>query len=385
MTKLGIYGSTGSIGTQALGVVEDMGEEISVEVLVAKASLATLLDQVKGVRPPYVALVDDSLYVELKGQLPRGTVAISSSEAVAMAGELDISLNAITGFAGLQVTRSSLLGGKRLALANKESIIAAGDLVRDWMRSSQAELIPVDSEHSAIFQCLGADGATKDRVHRLLLTASGGPFRTLSSAALEAVTKEDALKHPTWAMGDKITIDSSTLVNKGLEVIEAHYLFDVPYSSIEVVVHPQSVVHSMVSFKDGTVLAQLSQPDMRLPISLALSYPARSVVAYGSLDFSKSFSLTFEPPDVERFPALGIAFEAGIRGGAAPCWFNAANEVFVQAFLDGRISWKSISQLLAISMNRFLPLVVNDIDEVIQVDAAARALSREILKEHIEA
>lgn len=384
MTKLGIYGSTGSIGTQALDVVSEM-DEVSVEVLLAKSSLATLLDQVRTFRPPYVALVDDSLYVELKEQLPPGTVAISSSEAISMAEELDISLNAITGFAGLQVTRLSLLGGKRLALANKESIIAAGDLVRAWARASQAELIPVDSEHSAIFQCLGANAATQDRVHRLLLTASGGPFRTLSSAELDMVTREDALKHPTWSMGDKITIDSSTLVNKGLEVIEAHFLFDVPYSSIEVVVHPQSVVHSMVSFTDGTVLAQLSQPDMRLPISLALSYPARSTVAYGSLDFSQSFSLTFEAPDLERFPALRTAFETGIQGGAAPCWFNASNEVFVEAFLDSRISWKSISQLLAISMDRFLPLVVNDIDEVIQVDAAARALSREILKEHVEA
>jgi 1-deoxy-D-xylulose-5-phosphate reductoisomerase len=372
MQRIALFGSTGSIGEQTVQVVTDAPERYRIDMLVARRSVEALVAQAQRLRPRFVSLVDDSLIPALDARLPSGTTAISFEESLARIAEVDIVLNAVMGFAGLPVTRAALLAGCRLALANKESLIASGELVDEWRRHGAGEIIPVDSEHSAIFQCLGGNGTNGRGVDSLILTASGGPFRTWSAESLEAATVEDALAHPTWKMGRKITVDSSTLVNKGLEVIEAHFLFGVDYDDIEVVVHPQSIVHSMVRFTDGSVLAQLSEPDMRLPIAVALAYPERSATPFGSLRFSDALSLTFEAPRTEVFRGLGVAFLAGRLGGSAPCWFNATNEVLVDAFLEGIISWGAIGELLDDSLEAFVPYAMTSIEDVLEVDRLAR-------------
>ena len=289
------------------------------------------------------------------------------------------------GFAGLGVTLAALGSGTRLALANKESLIAAGPVVRRVRSQPGAgELVQVDSEHCAVHQSLRAQhpgGLGGDWVSRIVLTASGGPFRGRSKAELADVTVEDALAHPTWSMGPKITIDSSTLMNKGLEVIEAHELFDVGYDQIEVVVHPQSIVHSMAEFTDGTTMAQLSLPDMRLPIAYALAYPERVGTAFGRIDWAELGRLDFEPPDHEAFPCLGLAYEAGRLGETAPAWLNAANEVAVAAFLEGRISWISIPDVLTEVLSRHDGGTASSVDAVIAADLAARAMARSVIAE----
>jgi 1-deoxy-D-xylulose-5-phosphate reductoisomerase len=285
-------------------------------------------------------------------------------------------LNAVVGFAGLEVTLAAIAAGRRLALANKESLIAAGPVVRAAMEASGAELVPVDSEHSAIHQCLRAGDARRE-VKRLLLTASGGPFRGRSRDQLATVSVAEALAHPTWSMGPKITVDSSTLVNKGLEVIEAHELFDVPYGDIDVVVHPQSIVHSMVEFRDGSTIAQLSLPDMRLPVSYALGFPDRHEVPYGAIDWSVAGRLDFEPPDHDAFPCLGLAYAAGRMGETAPAWFSAANEVAVEAFLADRIAWLGIAAILEAVLSRHDGGKARTVDDVIEADRTARRLAQE--------
>jgi 1-deoxy-D-xylulose-5-phosphate reductoisomerase len=288
----------------------------------------------------------------------------------------------------LPVTLATLEAGKRLALANKESLIAAGPVVQRARRTPGAELIPVDSEHCAIHQCLRAND-NRDRVERVILTASGGPFRGRSKAELESVTIDDALAHPTWAMGPKITVDSSTLMNKGLEVIEAHELFGAPagetgfgvtFEQIEVVVHPQSVVHSMVEFTDAATIAQLSLPDMRLPIGYALAHPDRATSPFGRIDWSALGRLDFEPPDLEAFPCLGLAYEAGRRGETAPAWLNAANEVAVAAFLSGRIPWKSIPEVLTEALTRHDGGQADSVDAVIDADHRARQIAEQLVE-----
>jgi len=288
-------------------------------------------------------------------------------------------LNAVVGFAGLGVTLAALGAGRRLALANKESLVAAGPVVRGVLRTPGAELVPVDSEHSALHQCLRS-GRSTEEVARLLLTASGGPFRGRSRESLRDVGVAEALAHPTWSMGPKITVDSSTLMNKGLEVIEAYELFDVPLDRIDVVVHPSSIVHSMVEFVDGSTIAQLSRPDMRLPVAYALRLPDRAAPPYGRIDWSTPLHLDFEPPDHAAFPCLGLAYSAARIGGTAPAWLNAANEVVVEAFLAGRLDWIEISEVLQASLARHDGSAASTVDDVVGADERARAVTAELLR-----
>jgi len=294
------------------------------------------------------------------------------------ASEPDLVLNAVVGFAGVGGTLWALERGVTLALANKESLVAAGDLAIAAWKRGEGLLLPVDSEHSAILQCL--EGRAVDTIHSLVLTASGGPFRNRSLTDLESVSVREALAHPTWSMGPKVTIDSATLANKGLELIEAHHLFEVPYGMIDIVVHPTSVVHGLVRFRDGAALAHVGHPDMRVPISYALTYPERRATPVPSLDLTKPLSLEFEPPDSERFPLLSLAREAGERGGTYPCAFNAANEVAVAAFLDERIGFLEIAPLVADALDRVDGgSGVNDLPELVEADAAARRLAEGML------
>ena len=287
-------------------------------------------------------------------------------------------VNGVVGFAGLPVTLAALHGGRRLALANKESLIAAGPVVQAARRTPGAEIVPVDSEHCAVHQCLR--GNPLERVARIILTASGGPFRGRGAGELAAVTVDDALAHPTWSMGPKITVDSSTLMNKGLEVIEANELFGVGYDRIEVVVHPQSVVHSMVEYTDGATLAQLSMPDMRLPIGYALAYPDRGIAPWGPLDWATLGRLEFEPPDVANFPCLGLAYAAGRAGGDVPATLNAANEVAVAAFLDGLISWLAIAEVIQETLDGHNGGSLATVDDVVEADRRARERARRAVR-----
>jgi 1-deoxy-D-xylulose-5-phosphate reductoisomerase len=386
-----IVGSTGSIGGQALDVISAAGDEFSVVALGANRSVAELVRQTAEFDPQVVAIGDVALVAELAAAVPHHVEVRAGADGLASLGELgDVVLNAVVGFAGLEVTVRALASGRRLALANKESLVAGAPVVQVARSSAGAEIIPVDSEHCAIHQCLGerrqaalapvagaACPAAPSDVARLILTASGGPFRGRTAEELASVTVDDALAHPTWQMGPKITIDSSTLMNKGLEVIEAHELFGVDYDRIEVVVHPQSVVHSMVEFCDGATIAQLSQPDMRLPIAYALAFPERFGAAYGRIDWRAIGHLDFSSPDPGSFPCLGLALEAGRAGGSAPAWLNAANEVAVEAFLAGRISWPGIAAVVAETLAAHEPTTLIEVDDVLAADAAARALATE--------
>jgi 1-deoxy-D-xylulose-5-phosphate reductoisomerase len=378
-TTVSVVGSTGSIGTQALDVVAAEGDRYEVVALGAATSVDLLAEQAHAVRPKVVAIADASRAAELEDRVPPGTEVRAGAEALAsLAGLADVVVNGVVGFAGLGVTVEALRAGRRLALANKESLIAGGPVVQAVRGTPGAEIVPVDSEHCALHQCLRAGG--QDEVRRLVLTASGGPFRGRTRDDLAGITVEQALAHPTWSMGPKITVDSSTLMNKGLEVIEAHELFGVGYDDIDVVVHPQSIVHSMVTFTDGATIAQLSNPDMRLPIAYALAYPARSGVAFGALDWAEVGRLDFEAPDVATFRPLALAFEAGRAGGSAPAWLNAANEVAVAAFLDGNLDWLGIAEVLEEALHRHDGTVLVDVDSVIDVDRRAREVARQIVE-----
>jgi 1-deoxy-D-xylulose-5-phosphate reductoisomerase len=377
---LALLGSTGSIGTQTLDVVRAEPDLAEVVALAAASSVDLLAEQAHEFRPKVVAILDESKRDALADAVPPGTEVLAGPSSLEhLARSADVVANAVVGFAGLRVTLAALQAGKRLALANKESLIAGGPVVRAARQTPGAELVPVDSEHCAVHQCLRGSGDPAREVARIVLTASGGPFRGRSRAELTDVTVDDALAHPTWSMGRKITVDSSTLMNKGLEVIEAHELFDVPYDRIDVVVHPQSIVHSMVEFTDGATLAQLSQPDMRLCIGYALAHPARLEVPFGPLDWSALRRLDFEPPDRDAFPCLGLAYEAGQRGGTAPAWLNAANEVAVAAFLDGRLRWSAIPDLLRATLEGHDGADAESADAVVAADHAARAAADALL------
>jgi len=384
-TTVSIAGSTGSIGTQTLEVIAAEPERFTVAALGAGSSIDLLVEQATAVRPNVVAIADESLAGELERRLP-GTEVVAGPDALASIAALgDVCVNGVVGFAGLGVTLAALESGARLALANKESLIAAGPVVRRVRQQATAgELIPVDSEHCAVHQSLRAQhpgGRAGEWVSRIVLTASGGPFRGRTKAELADVTVADALAHPTWSMGPKITIDSSTLMNKGLEVIEAHELFDMPYDRIEVVVHPQSIVHSMAEFSDGATIAQLSLPDMRLPIAYALAYPERVGTPFGRIDWADLGRLDFEPPDHDAFPCLGLAYEAGRIGETAPAWLNAANEVAVGAFLEGRIAWIAIPDVLTEALSRHDGGQAGSVDDVIEADRSARAVARTVIAE----
>jgi 1-deoxy-D-xylulose-5-phosphate reductoisomerase len=379
-----IAGSTGSIGTQALDVVRAAGGQFEVVALGARSSVKLLAEQAGEFRPKQVAIADATKAGELASLVPPGTEVLAGEGALAaIAVEADIVLNGVVGFDGLPVTLAALTAGRRLALANKESLVAGGPVVQKARETPGAEIVPVDSEHCAVHQCLrnlqisrNLENATTV-VRRILLTASGGPFRGKSLHELAEVTVDEALAHPTWKMGPMNTINSSTLLNKGLEVIEAHLLFGAPYSQIDVVVHPQSVVHSMVETTDGATLAQLSMPDMRLPIGYAFSYPGRMGSAFGAIDWSKLGRLDFEVPDPSTFPCLGLAYEAGRQGGTAPACLNGANEVAVDGFLKGRLRWVDIATVIDDAMSRFEAGEPRDVADVLTADREARALARE--------
>jgi 1-deoxy-D-xylulose-5-phosphate reductoisomerase len=374
--RVAVLGSTGSIGTQTLEVVAAESERFEVVALAAGRSVDLLVEQAACHRPAIVAVTDPAAAVGLAERLPSGTellVGPDSLEVVATSG--DTAVNGIVGFAGLRATIATLEAGKRLALANKESLIAGGPVVQAALATPGAELVPVDSEHAALHQCLRANDVA-ERVARLVLTASGGPFRGRSASELAEVTIDDALAHPTWSMGPKITVDSSTLMNKGLEVIEAHLLFGVDFERIEVVVHPQSIVHSMVEFTDGSTIAQLSMPDMRLPIGYALAYPDRIATSFGPIDWTTLSRLDFEPPDRRAFPCLDLAYAAGQTGGTAPAWLNAANEVAVDAFLGGRIRWNQIPDVANAVLQGHDGGPAASIDDVMRADSTARERAR---------
>lgn len=389
LTTVSIAGSTGSIGTQTLEVVAAEADRFEVVAIGANSSVEALVEQAVAVRPKVVAIADVNRAAELEAGVPAGTEVVAGPDALAsISGVADVCVNGVVGFAGLPVTLGALQAGKRLALANKESLIAAGPVVRQARSTPGADLVPVDSEHCAVHMCLrGADPATGGgaRVHQIVLTASGGPFRGRTRDELADVGVDDALAHPTWSMGPKITVDSSTLMNKGLEVIEAHELFGdeygVGFDDIDVVVHPQSVVHSMVTYTDGATIAQLSMPDMRLPIAYALAHPDRVTTAFGPIDWRQLSRLDFEPPDRQAFPCLDLAYRAGRAGGLAPATLNAANEVAVEAFLAGRIRWIDIPDVLSGVLDRHDGGNARTLDDVLGADAAARRLAAHLIDE----
>jgi len=374
--KVAIAGSSGSIGTQTLDVVRAEGGRYEVVALGVGSSVDVLVQQALEFRPKVVAVADPARRAEVAAALPFAEGVADFADVVEPA---DVVVNAVVGFAGLEVTVRTLATGRRLALANKESLIAAGPVVQPLRSTPGAELVPVDSEHCAVHQCLRSSAFVDREVSRIVLTASGGPFRGRTAAQLADVGVQQALAHPTWKMGPKITIDSSTLMNKGLEVIEAHELFGTPYDNIEVVVHPQSVVHSMAEFTDGSTIAQLSMPDMRLPIGYALAYPARIGTPFGRIDWASLGRLDFEPPDIGTFRCLGLAYAAGRVGGTAPAWLSAANEVAVDAFLQGRLRWTQIAEVCDAALQRHDGGPATEVAHIIEADARARAVARNVL------
>ena len=353
MKKIAILGSTGSIGTQTLEIARNNGD-IQVTALAAGRNVKLLEAQIREFSPRIACLWDEKAAEELKGRVRDLQVKVTSGmegllEAAA-GTDCEIVVTAVVGMIGIRPTIAAIEAGKDIALANKETLVTAGHLIMPLAREKQVKILPVDSEHSAIFQCL--QGAGSNRLHKILLTASGGPFRGRTREQMAAVKPEDALKHPNWTMGSKITIDSSTMVNKGLEVMEARWLFDVSLDQIQVVVQPQSVIHSMVEFEDGAVMAQLGTPDMKLPIQYALYYPQRRFLPGERLDFWKMGQITFEAPDPENFRGLALAFSAGRQEGTMPTVFNAANELAVRLLLEGKISYLAITDLIQAAMER---------------------------------
>ena len=376
--RVAIAGSSGSIGTQTLDVIRGDPAAYEVVALGVGSSVETLIAQAREFRPKLVAVADAGRRAEVAAALPFAEVVDDLS---VLAEPADVVVNGVVGFAGLPVTVATLTAGKRLALANKESLIAAGPVVQPLRATPGAELIPVDSEHCAVHQCLRASSDAGREVARIVLTASGGPFRGQGATELAEVTIDAALTHPTWAMGPKITVDSSTLMNKGLEVIEAHELFGTSYDQIEVVVHPQSIVHSMVEYIDGSTIAQLSMPDMRLPIGYALGHPNRIATPFGRIDWAQLGRLDFELPDTATFRCLPLAYEAGRIGGSAPAWLSAANEVAVDAFLTGRIRWNQIPDVCIAVLARHDDELPRTIDDVKAADQAARRAADLVIEE----
>jgi 1-deoxy-D-xylulose-5-phosphate reductoisomerase len=370
--RISILGSTGSIGTQTLDVVRKHPDLFSVVAIAAGSNAELLAAQADEFRPALAVLGSGSI------DLPAGTAFRSGREGVLEAAahpDADVVVNALVGSAGLLPTLEALDAGKTVALANKESLIAGGDLVMKRVAGEPERLLPVDSEHSAVFQCLA--GNRMDDVRRVILTASGGPFRGRSRDELEDVTIEQALAHPTWRMGRKITVDSATLMNKGFEAIEAHHLFQVPIDRVELVVHPQSIVHGMVEFIDGSCIAQAASPDMRLPLQLALAWPDRLADGAEPLDWQTISSLNFEPLDSDAFPCPGLAFEAVRRGGTAPCVLNAANEEAVEAFLSERLRFGAIARVIETVLNAHTPIADPSLEDVLGAETEARVAARE--------
>ena len=377
--KIAILGSTGSIGRQTLSVISEHDDMYEAYVLTANNSVELLIEQAKQYKPETVVIANEQHYETVKTALEDLPIKVfTGSDALCQVVEddnVDVVVAAMVGFAGLRPTISAIRAKKTIALANKETLVVAGELICRLAEENGVPVLPVDSEHSAVFQCLEPG----NKIEKILLTCSGGPFRTYSSQQLLSVTKQDALAHPTWNMGDKITIDSATLMNKGFEVIEARWLFGVKGEQITVVVHPQSVIHSMVQFEDGAVKAQLGVPDMRLPIQYALSYPKRLKSSYDHIDFFQLKDLTFSSPDTERFPCLALAYEALRQGGNKPCVLNAANEVANRAFIEEKISFVQIGEIIEKTLNKVDFVKDSTLETYLQTDKQAREYAKSLL------
>ncbi len=381
MKQIAILGSTGSIGSQALEVIEAHSEEYSVYALTANNNVELLIEQAKKFLPDTVVIANENHYstlCEALKELPIKVYAGSDAiNQIVTASPIDIVLASMVGFAGLCPTIEAIKAGKTIALANKETLVVAGELITSLVQEYKVPMLPVDSEHSAIFQCLV--GEQYNNVEKIILTASGGPFRQFSYSDLQSVTKNEALKHPNWDMGAKITIDSATMMNKGFEVIEAKWLFGVSYDKIEVVVHPQSIIHSMVQFTDGAIKAQLGAPDMRLPIQYAFSYPYRLDAQFPRVDFNITSALTFERPDLMKFRNLALAYQALEQGGNMPCVLNAANEVCVAAFLNDKVGFLQMSDIIEQTM-KIIPFQKNpSLDDYIAIDAESREVAKRLI------
>lgn len=378
--NIAILGSTGSIGRQALDVIASYPERFEAYALVANNSVELLIEQARRFLPEVVVIANESKYSQLREALSDLPIKVwcgsGAIEEIVRDEAIDMVLTAMVGFSGLKPTISAIAAGKTIALANKETLVVAGELITSLALEKRAAVLPVDSEHSAIFQCLNGEGANP--IEKILLTASGGPFRNFSSEQLQRVTRAQALAHPNWNMGEKVTIDSSTLMNKGFEMIEAKWLFGVEPSQIEVLVHPQSIIHSMVQFEDRSIIAQLGQPDMRMPIQYAFSYPERLRSDIPPVDFFTLSQLTFERPDREKFPNLTYAYEAIDKGGNMPCILNAANEVAVGMFLQERIGYTEMSHLIAETMQKATFLQSPSLDDYLQSDAETRTIISEL-------
>lgn len=372
MKRIAVLGSTGSIGQNTLKIANHLKGQFQVKALAVKENIDLLEQQVKEFRPDIVAIYDLEKAREFRRRMPNCQVldGMEGLNAAASYAPVDMVISAISGTVGLQPTLAAIQAGKSIGLANKETLVSAGQFVMKLAREYGADIIPIDSEHSAIFQCL--QGEKKAPIRRIILTASGGPFRNWSEDDLETVTVEQALNHPTWKMGPKVTIDSSTMMNKGLEVIEAHWLFDVGVDQIEVLIHPQSLIHSMVEFMDGSILAQMGETTMLTPIQYAMTYPKRMPGLLQPFDFLKSSILQFYSPNKEKFLCLELAYEAIRLGGSLPCYMNAANEILVQRFLNREISWKEIAILLEILMARHQVECIDSIEKILAIDALAR-------------
>ena len=385
MRNLAILGSTGSIGTQALEVVSEHPDLFAVYALTANNRVDLLIEQAHRYMPEVVVIANEQRYPEVKEALEDLPVKVwAGSEAIAQVVQMepiDMVLTAMVGYAGLKPTIAAIKADKAIALANKETLVVAGELITSMAREHNVPILPVDSEHSAIFQCLA--GAWNNPVEKIILTASGGPFRTKTPDELATVTKEQALKHPNWAMGAKVTIDSASMINKGFEMIEAKWLFSLLPEQIQVLVHPQSIIHSMVQFGDGAIIAQLGAPDMKLPIAYALSYPQRLTNRSERLDFSRHTSLTFEEPDMKRFRNLAFAFEAVYKGGNMPCILNAANEVVVAAFLQDKIGFMQMSDVIEKTMANASFIANPTYEDYVLSDREARRMAIQFIQKNI--
>ncbi len=378
--RIAVMGSTGSIGTQTLDIIAERPDLFRASVLTARSNVTLIAEQARRFRPDKVVVADPAAYRPLKEHLADLPVKVEcGDEAIAEAGcgpNVDMVLAALVGYSGLLPTINAIRESKVIALANKETLVVGGALITPLLKEYSTSILPVDSEHSAIFQCL--QGESKREARKILLTASGGPFRNFTLEQMHDVTPQQALNHPNWSMGAKVTIDSASMMNKGFEMIEAHWLFGCPPDKIEILVHPQSIVHSMVEFCDGSVKAQLGTPDMHLPIRYALGYPQRLPSSAPGLQLSQMAQLTFQAPDFERFPLLGYAFEAISKGGNMPCILNAANEVAVARFLDGSIGFLQMGELARLTMDSVDFIAAPDLDALVATHAAATARAREI-------
>lgn len=377
--NISIVGSTGSIGIQAIDVVRKWSDRFKIVGLAACSNWEELLLQTREFNPSEISIFDAENYERLKNSLADRPVKIwcQGMEKIAVIEEADIVLVSVVGISGMMPTIAAIEKKKNVALATKEVLVAGGNIVMDMARNMNVSIIPVDSEHSAVFQCI--NGENKESVSRIILTSSGGPFRGYDKNQMKGITKEMALSHPTWKMGAKITIDSATLMNKGFEVLEAHYLFSVPLDRIEVVVHKESIVHSLVEFHDGSVIAQLSPPDMRLPIQYALSWPDRIPYKWKTLNLVETETLSFEKPDFEMFPCLALAYEAGKIGGTLPAVLNAANEIAVNLFLSGDLQFTRIHEVIEKTMRNHNVVEKPSLTDIIEADKWARVFSKELI------